>query len=47
MAIEVEVLRAEAEKLRQENEEKNASLASKMFGNRSPEGSRAKWFGIF
>ncbi|KAK9895690.1 hypothetical protein P389DRAFT_195823 [Cystobasidium minutum MCA 4210] len=48
MAVEIEVLRAEADRLRQENEQKNASMSSKIFGsNKTSDGSRSKWFGIF
>lgn len=49
MAVEVDALKAQVEALRKENEEKNASLSSKMFGSRNPGKSeeRPKWFGLF
>ena len=49
MAAEVEALRAQVDKLRQENEEKSATLSNKIFGGRNTDKSegRSKWFGLF
>lgn len=49
MAIEVQALKTQVDTLRQENEEKNASLTTKMFGGRgsSKAEGRSKWFGLF